>query len=115
VNLFGFDQLLPDDGRIAASIWSWAQDKPDRADGRCAVQRPSARWVTRPCSVVRKAACRIGGQWKITGRTYTQGAAKQACRQRGGALGLPRTGYDNARLRVAAGPSVEAWLGYRLP
>jgi len=36
VNLFGFDQLLPGDGRIEASIWAWAKDKPDRADGDCA-------------------------------------------------------------------------------
>ncbi|MEK1146202.1 hypothetical protein OSI78_10825, partial [Mycobacterium ulcerans] len=28
VNLFGFDQLLPEDGRIQASLWSWAPDEP---------------------------------------------------------------------------------------
>src|SRR3954451_14213344 len=27
-NLFGFDQLLPNDGRMNASIWSWAKDQP---------------------------------------------------------------------------------------
>ena len=114
VNLFGFDQLLPDDGRIAASIWSWGKDKPSAADGRCAVQRPSGRWMTRPCLKRRQAACRIGGVLKVTHNAFTHDGAKQACVQRGGTLGLPRTGYENSLLRVAAGPTSEVWLGYRL-
>src|SRR3712207_7384477 len=40
VNLFGFDQLLPSDGRIEATIWSWAKDEP-RQPGGCALQRRS--------------------------------------------------------------------------
>jgi hypothetical protein len=114
VTLFGFDQLLPDDGRIAASIWSWDKDKPDVRDGRCAVQRPSGRWITRPCQLRRRAACRLAGVLKVTRGTFTHDGAKEACRQRGGALGVPRTGYENSLLRVAAGPASEVWLGYRL-
>jgi hypothetical protein len=114
VNLFGFDQLLPDDGRIAASIWSWDKDKPDVRDGRCAVQRPSSRWITRPCALRRQAACRIAGALKITRDSFTHAGAREACRQRGGALGLPRTGYENSLLRAAARPGSEVWLGFRL-
>ena len=39
VNLFGFDQFDPNDGRVAASIFSWAPGQPDAAAGACAVQR----------------------------------------------------------------------------
>ena len=113
VNLFGFDQILPDDGRIAATIWSWAQDKPSRADGRCAVQRPDSRWVTRPCSVSHWAACSTAAGWRITQRAVPYADARRACQALGAVFSLPRTGYDNQRLRVMA--SGEVWLAYRLP
>jgi len=115
VNLFGFDQLLPDDDRIAATIWSWEKDKPNVRDGRCAVQRPSGRWITRPCGTKHRAACRVGSAWRLTPRALTYDPAKEACRERGGVLGVPRTGYDNSLLRTLAGPSGEVWLGHRLP
>jgi hypothetical protein len=115
VNLFGLDQLLPDDGRIEASIWSWAKDKPDRADGKCAIQRSDSRWETRTCSAKRRAACLVDGNWHVTGKAYAYPAARAECRRRGGALGLPRTGYDNAALRKAApGDARDVWIDYRL-
>lgn len=45
VNLFGFDQLLPEDGRIQASLWSWAPDEPRAGAGACALQGADGRWV----------------------------------------------------------------------
>jgi hypothetical protein len=114
VNLFGLDQLLPDDGRIDASIWSWAPDKPDRSQGRCAIQRADGRWTTRRCSVRRRAACRSDGNWQVTGSSYTHAGARAECIRRGGTLGLPRTGYDNAALRKAAPSTAEIWIDYRL-
>jgi hypothetical protein len=115
VNLFGFDQLLPNDGRIEASIWSWAKDKPDLRNGRCAVQRPDGRWTTRGCGAKHRAACRLAtGGWQLTQRSLAYDPAVRACRELGGILGVPRTGYDNSRLRTLAGQSDEVWLGYRL-
>jgi len=113
VNLFGFDQLLPDDGRIAATIWSWAQDKPNRADGRCTVQRSDTRWITRPCGTKRRAACSTRDGWRVTRQTITFGDARKACEKRNGTFSLPPTGYENMRLR-AVSPG-EVWLAYRLP
>jgi hypothetical protein len=113
VNLFGFDQLLPNDGRIEASIWSWDTDKPRPSDGRCGLQRPNGRWATGPCRVLRKAACRVNGEWRIT-RQLTYDPAVAQCRKLGGTLGLPRTGYDNSVLRALAGPHIAVWIGYRL-
>jgi hypothetical protein len=115
VNLFGFDQLLPDDGRIGASIWSWAPDKPDRSQGRCAIQRKDGRWTTRGCSAYKRAACLVAGSWRVTGKPFTHAGARAECRRRGGELGLPRSGYDNSSLRDGApGDANELWLGYRL-
>ncbi|MCW2989996.1 MAG: conserved hypothetical secreted protein, partial [Solirubrobacterales bacterium] len=49
VNLFGFDQFDPNDGRVEASIWSWAPGEPGAA-GACAVQRAAdGRWITGDC------------------------------------------------------------------
>ena len=114
VNLFGFDQLLPDDGRIEASIWSWAADKPSAADGDCAVQRADGRWTTRPCQLRRRAACRTAKAWKLTASAVAYSAAQTACHRIGGKLGLPRSGYGNSLLHaITAGR--EVWLDYRLP
>src|SRR4051812_17246997 len=74
VELLGFDQLLPDDGRLDAAVWSWAPGQPRAGVGHCVVQRPSdGRWEMRRCS-------------------KKLGAAQPA----------PRTGYENEQLRAAA-------------
>jgi hypothetical protein len=114
VNLFGLDQILPDDGRIAASIWSWAKDYPDRDRGLCAVQRSDGRWLTRKCGTRRRAACRDGGDWKLTPHAVNFDGADDACRAQGAQFDVPRDGYDNSLLRAAAGKR-SAWVDYALP
>lgn len=81
VNLFGFDQYEPGDGRLAASIWSWAPGQPDASAGSCTIQRPDGRWYSAACD-----------------GTRLQAAA-------------PRTGEENAALRaLAAGRDVQLTL-----
>jgi hypothetical protein len=114
VNLFGFDQLLPHDGRIEASVWSWQKGQPDPAGGRCAVQGADGRWLTRPCSSRRRAACRTpGAAWSLSARSVPYTAAAAACRKGGASFDVPRTGYENALLRSVAGKR-GIWLRYRL-
>jgi hypothetical protein len=109
VDLFGFDQLLPDDGRLESTVWSWAPGKPAAADGGCAFQGADARWATAPCAGARPAACRTAGGWTVTPGPVAWDAAAAACTDAGGSFGVPRTGYDNAQLRTAAG-AAEPWL-----
>ena len=80
VNLFGFDQLLPGGaGRIEATgSGAGHADKPDRAGANRRCVQSSAR----PTAAGRRAAARPG------------------C---GPAQGVPLTGYENERLREAAG------------
>jgi hypothetical protein len=113
VNLFGFDQILPDDGRIEASIWSWAKDQPNADAGSCALQRADGRWVTAPCAERHPAACSSSTGWTVTHPVAFAGA-RSACRSRGAGFDLPRTGYDNSLLREAAGSS-PVWIEYELP
>jgi hypothetical protein len=114
VNLFGFDQFLPGDGRILGSIWSWATNKPDRADGRCTVQGSSGRWTTRRCLTRHRGACLVGESWELTLRALSWKEARATCRRRGGRLGLPRSGLGNELLRTLHARG-EVWLAHRLP
>ena len=113
VNLFGFDQILPDDGRIEASIWSWVKDAPSSSAGRCGLQRSDGRWLTRPCGSRHRAACRTSAGWALTPQALPYSAAASACRGVGATFDLPRSGYDNSRLRAVAGAR-GVWLRYRL-
>jgi hypothetical protein len=118
VDLFGLDQLLPDDGRLESLVWSWAKDEPT-AGKRCAVQRRSdARWAATACAGKRIAAClKPDGRWLVTKRAVKRKKARRACRKRGAAFAVPRTGYENQELRYATPVPAKGdatWLGYRL-
>jgi hypothetical protein len=114
VGLFGFDQLLPHDGRIGATIWSWAKGEPSSSGGSCGLQRASdGRWVTRPCRARRRAVCRSAAGLTLTTRAVPYAAARGACRSTGAAFDLPRTGYESSLLRQTAGAE-GVWLRYEL-
>jgi hypothetical protein len=114
VGLFGFDQLLPHDGRLRASIWSWASGEPSADGGRCGLQRESdARWVTAPCGAKHRAVCRGAGGLSLTPKPVKYDQAGRACEKSGGSFDLPRTGYENSGLRAAGGDQ-PLWLRYQL-
>lgn len=105
VNLFGFDQFDPNDGRIAASIFSWAPGQPDASAGACALQRADGRWVTGDCTAAQPAACRTAaGSWTLSAPVDFAGA-RAACSATDGTFAVPRTGLQNAQLRQAAADS----------
>jgi hypothetical protein len=102
VELFGFDQLLPRDGRLEATVWSWAENEPSKA-GECAIQRRDGRWIARSCKKRHRAACRRpDGRWIVSASPLPASAAAAACRQRSGVHATPRTGAENEALRQAA-------------
>jgi hypothetical protein len=113
VNLLGFDQILPDDGRLEAAVWSWAPGEPDGpAGGSCTIQRLDGRWVDVGCGARRPAACRVpGGGWRLSKPVKWKGAVV-ACRKRRARFYLPRTGLENARLHAML-RGQPAWLRYR--
>jgi hypothetical protein len=104
VDLIGFDQLVENDPRLAALVWSWAPGQPSK--GGCALarvsrHRPFGRWVSRPCGQLRRAACRAGHVWKVTDTRSGAAAAARQCRAEGGRFAVPRTGREGQDLRVA--------------
>jgi hypothetical protein len=107
VNLLGLDQFDPNDGRVEASLWSWAPDQP-AAGQDCAVQRADGRWISSDCTGVHPAACRTATGWVLTPALAVPAAAA-ACAARGATFDPPRTGEENAALKAAAA-GAEPWL-----
>jgi len=122
VDLFGLDQLVPDDPRLPALVWSWAPGEPQ--GGSCAVQRvaddyPFGRWFAEGCGQRRRPACRRpDGSWVIPKRGVRPKKGKTAkarCRKMDAAFSVPRTGFEAQLLRVAmqAAGADEVLLGYK--
>lgn len=114
VGLFGFDQLLPDDGRLAATLWSWAPGEPKLA-GACALMGADGRWVARACTERHRAACAKGKVWTVTAKGVTYAQAGRACRASSKArpgFGLPYSANSNAELHRLIGDG-DVWLHYR--
>ncbi|MCW2782840.1 MAG: Conserved exported or envelope protein of unknown function [Marmoricola sp.] len=109
VNLFGLDQLLPEDGRIQATLWSWAPDEPRAGAGGCTLQGADGRWAAAPCTDAHPAACLVAGTWTVTPSPVTFADAPAACAAIGSTFALPRAGDQNARLHAVAGPA-GAWV-----
>jgi hypothetical protein len=115
VNIIGFDQLQPSDGRLAALVWSWATDEP-AATGGCAVQATDTRFHAVACSGQRHYACvdRAGG-WHVTRAAglWLRGAKACAAEFRGSSFGVPANGFRNAQLAAAKPARVsDVWLNY---
>ena len=100
VDLLGFDQLQPGDGRNDAAVWSWAQGQP--ASGDCTEMRGDGRWYSTGCKKRQPAACRRSdGSWLITKAVKARDAAR-ACAVAGAEFDVPRTGYDNESMKLVA-------------
>jgi hypothetical protein len=122
VDLFGLDQLVPDDPRLPALVWSWAPSEPE--GGSCAVQRvtgdyPFGRWFAEDCGPRWWPTCRrVDGIWVIPRRGVRPKKGKTAkarCRKVDAAFSVPRTGFEAQLLRLAmqdAGAD-EVLLGYK--
>jgi hypothetical protein len=108
VDLFGFDQLQPGDGRNDAAVWSWAQGQP--GSGACTELRGDGRWYSTGCNKRQPAACRRSdGSWLITKAVKARDAAR-TCAVAGARFDVPRTGYDNESMKLAA-LGKRVWLG----
>ena len=119
VDLIDLDQLVPQDPRLEALVWSWAPGEPSR--GRCAVQRvskafPFGRWQSKRCRGKRAVACRkSSGKWIVSAHPTANRRARAACKERRASYAVPRSGYEVQRLRkrMERKRIRSVWLGYR--
>ena len=120
VNIIGFDQLTPEDGRLAALVWSWTADQALHPSGACAVQDGATgaspgRFEGAPCDQVHPFACLLPDRtWRVTAiaGAWTQGFAACATAYPASTFSVPVNGYRNQRL-LDANPGAKAWLDYR--
>lgn len=112
LNFISLDQLRPTDGRLDASVWSWAPGQP--STGSCAATNADGRFVSRSCSTPLRAACRaIDRSWSLTRLAVTWDKAAQRCAtEKRGTFAVPTSAQDNQALRLAAA-GTPAWLDYR--
>ena len=115
VDLIGFDFLARGDARLAALVWSWAPGQPT-THGGCSVQRSDGRWETRFCIERHRVACRdAAGAWFVPRARVPARAAPRVCGSAKVVNGVPRTGFEGQRLRLAMHRDVArtVWLGQR--
>jgi hypothetical protein len=114
VNIIGMDQLRPQDGRLAALVWSWATDQP-AATGDCAQQGSDGRFTATSCGLARPAACQTtAGGWKVTAAAvpWAGGARECAAEFPGSRFAVPMNGYRNLTLQLAHPRAAAVWLDY---
>jgi hypothetical protein len=117
VNLTGWDQLTPTDGRLRGFEWSWAKGFPKAGHGRCAYQAGSGRFRTAGCATRLRFACVDRHlDWHVTQARGPVRSGRAACASEypGSRFGVPPNGYRNQQI-VAAKPHRHGrvWLNYR--
>ena len=114
VNFVGFDQLVPEDPRLAAAVWSWAVDEPRANGGDCGFQGGDTRFRAGDCGQARPAACLDGSNvWRVTKKPVRwDDAASQCGKEFGGfRFAVPVNGMRNNQLAAAKpGGKGEVWV-----
>lgn len=121
IGAIGLDQIVPNDPRLAAQIWSWGTNEPNNVGGEdCAVQRHDGRFNDLPCTLQRVVACRdqSSNNWFLTQLSYMWTEAAEACSSEfpgdDKVFSVPVNGYENAKLhgvKTASGV-YDAWINY---
>src|SRR4051812_28935546 len=116
VTMPGFDQLTPDDPRLAALVWSWAPDEPRAGAGSCAAQGADGRFRASDCSTRLPVACLdAAGAWHVTGAAVPARKGAAACDRAfsGSRFAVPWNGWRNEQLRRARQSITSpVWVAY---
>jgi hypothetical protein len=113
--LIGFDQLTPEDPRLAAIVWSWAPGQPTASAGpQCAASTSDSRFYGVDCGQIHEFACTTGPDaWRVTSTAGPFAAGAAACAKEfpGSVFAVPANGWENSLMRTAAGFRA-VWLNY---
>lgn len=114
-NLIGFDQLTPEDPRLAAIVWSWDTGLPRKPTNApaCARSQANTHFGDDACTIPYAFACTKAGQWFVTSEKgpWNNGAAVCSKEFPNSSFHVPVNGWQNSLLRSAAG-SRTVWLHY---
>lgn len=104
-NIVNLDDMVMDDGRIAAAVWSWDVNEPNNSGGNqdCAVQWENGRWDDNQCEASFAYACEdASGNWFVPDNTtgaWSNGVS--ACANLGGTFSMPTNSQSNQKLKLA--------------
>lgn len=119
-NIVNLDDMVTDDGRLAAGIWSWDNNEPNNWNGDqdCALQWANGRWDDQSCSNIYVHACENtqDGSWRVSGFSDTWYNGQQACAALGSQyqFSVPTNSQDNERLKAAKAAigHTHVWLNH---
>ena len=114
-NIIGLDQLTPQDPRLPALVWSWAQNEPAAGAGNCAYQGADGRFHPGGCTDTHHFACVDGsGAWHVTTALGPWSAGSTLCgaQFKGSHFAVPANGLRNQQLGAAKGSSSTVWVNY---
>ncbi|NQZ06907.1 MAG: phosphatidylinositol-specific phospholipase C domain-containing protein [Algicola sp.] len=103
-NIVNLDDMVTDDGRLKASIWSWATNQPnDLGNGQdCGSMRYDGRWNDDYCSTYFHHACKgeSNGDWALSADVGNWSQGQSACQALGNQyhFAVPTNSKDNAVL-----------------
>ena len=115
INLLGLDKLQPEDGRLQAALWSWAEGHPIAGDAAlCTAHNADGRFESADCNNASAYSCRdqVTGQWVVTTAQGDWDQGETRCAALGLHFAVPFSAYDNAQLlavKRAAGVT-RSWL-----
>jgi hypothetical protein len=116
VNIIGLDQLTPQDPRLPAMVWSWAQNEPVAGAGDCAYQGGDGRFHAGACKDKRRFTCvDATGGWHVTAATARWDKSGKLCASEfpGSRFAVPANGLRNQLIVEAkASPADQVWVNY---
>ncbi|WP_246119285.1 phosphatidylinositol-specific phospholipase C domain-containing protein [Aliikangiella coralliicola] len=106
-NIVNLDDMVTDDGRLEAGIWSWDNSEPNNWNGDqdCALQWGNGRWDDQSCDNIYAFACRDArsGDWQVTSNVGVWSQGQNECQNLGADFHfeVPTNSLDNERLKSA--------------
>ncbi|MCO7223349.1 phosphatidylinositol-specific phospholipase C domain-containing protein [Pleionea sp. CnH1-48] len=119
-NIVNLDDMVMNDGRLEAGIWSWDRNEPNNWGGvqDCALQWGNGRWDDQSCDTYYVFACKNhqDNSWKVTANSGPWSSGQAQCQSLGSQyhFSVPTNSLDNQKLKQAkdnAGHS-HVWLNH---
>jgi hypothetical protein len=117
-NIVNLDDMVTNDGRLTAAVWSWGNNEPNDANGEdCAQMRSDGRWNDNQCTNYYRHACKntTNGSWALSANTGTWNDGQAACQALGNyQFSVPTNSYDNQALNAVRSNANEGnvWLNH---
>ena len=103
-NIVNLDDMVMDDGRIEAAIWSWNTNEPNNSNNEdCAAQTSSGRWNDTSCDNNYAYACvDDSGNWTVpSSTTGSWSNGESVCSDYGLNFAVPTNSQANQALKAA--------------